>query len=67
MKIHPMITHWRDRSIRLKSKSSPEIQFTDGLEALGPVHMCGDVSPRRGKVVVVFTLLWDAGVRGWIS
>ena len=52
-----MITHRRDRLIRLEAKGRPEIQFADGLEALGPVHMGGNESPCRGKVVLIFNFL----------
>ena len=57
------ISHRRNRPTRLKSEGGPEIQLADGLEALGPVHVGGNVSPRGRKVIVVFNLLYDTGVR----
>lgn len=52
-----MITYWWDLPIRLKVQSGPDIPFTDGLKTVGPVHMGDDVSPRRGKIILVFDLL----------
>ena len=55
------MTYGRDRLIRLNTKGRSQIQLADSFEALGPVHMSGDVSPCRGKVVVIFNVLQNGG------
>lgn len=64
VKLYSARTHRRDRLIRLKAESGPQIQFANGFDAFGPMHVSGDVSPRGRKVVFVFNILQSGGVRG---
>jgi hypothetical protein len=64
---HNQSTHGGDGLIRLEVKGGPQIQFTDGFEALSPVHVPDDMSPGRCEIVVVFTFLQGGGVRGTVT
>jgi hypothetical protein len=57
VEMHLITTHRRDWLIGIETEGIPQIELANGLKALGPVHVGNDVSPCRGKVLLVFTFL----------